>query len=169
MDDMGDKQVQGSMDEQNAAAMDGVAGLLSGLPREPIPPDVYNAFCEVLGKAVDALGGGQLPPVEHEQYTGPVTEIDPDKGKYIVAFSKLFEQLPEGKPYQFSVDESLADARGLTELTAKLDAASRDQKLIRATTSPKPPPEAPPKAKPAPKDRAASFEPKPKGEAPVPK
>lgn len=168
-------EIETSADEADAAATEGTMAAWSSLPSEPIEASTYNALCEILGKAVDALSGGQAP-YEHADSAEPIepgTGYPPDKAKALTAVKTVLDKVPEGEPYRFSLDD-LGTNAGVTEVTALLDGAGSDKKLVRATTAPGVPDEKPakttPKAKreeppaeeePAPKSKGEAFTKKP--------
>lgn len=130
--------IERGADEADAVATDGTMAAWAGLPTEPVDAPTYNAMCEMLGKALDALSGGQIP-YEHTDAPGPIEPgqgYPPDKAKAITALKTVLDKVPEGEPHRFAIDEAMATNDGVTDFTAKLDGMARDTKLVRALTAP---------------------------------
>ena len=140
-----DKAVAAAQDT-NAAVTSAVTKNLEGLPAQPVTPQAYNPFIKMVDMALTAFKG-DLPEFDVATLTAtePVAAFPPPVALAVSALKAAFDQLPEGKPYQFSLDQ-LADDAGLDDVGALIANASKDKKLITAITAPKaaPAPAAPP-------------------------
>lgn len=146
----GPDQVEAAVEKNNATAREGAAGLMRGLPKEPVEAGVYDGFAHALSFAVETLSAGQAQmPVEGSGGQA-VREFPPDVGLPLTAVKLTLDKLPEGEPYRFGSD-MLETSEGLMEVTARLMRAAKDQKLVKASSAPAP---APPPAAPKPKQKA---------------
>lgn len=147
-----------ALDEQAGQDItEGVGGMLSRFPTEPIDAATYNGFAETVETAIEVFGAGQVEAEQDINATGDIKPggIDPVLGRNVMALALAFDKFPEGEPYRFRPEDAFGTAVSMDEVGATIMAATQDQKLVAAMTSPSgegaPPPEKTPPAASAPK------------------
>jgi hypothetical protein len=120
---------------------------------EPLLPENLNTLAQTIGPALERLTNGEYEGQAVPEFGQPQDAVPPELANDVIALGAMTTSLPGLEQYQFDPTAMLATNDGLVEVSALIDAMSKDKDVLRAMRQParanKPPNEQGPAPEPA--------------------